>query len=444
MGPARRLAVTPPPGLPLLVGLLAGAMGAPAGASVFQELRDQGSASLQVLAYDSERGLQRNSLLNPGNLIARLPEGQTEVETRLDLKLTTDAGVLSLKPRARFEWMRFGDDGPETGLDVWLNQGSVTVFPLQELSVSVGRDILTWGPSNFRSPSNPIYFDNGRSNPIRELRGVDVAQLTYSPTSAVSLSLMHHFGDGRGDWQWEKNEGFQALSLLKLDYTADVYAASLNASKRWGDERPRFGAYGQATLHEALLVYVEAGLRQGTSALYPEVLPAPGGGRFLPRHAQGHRLFYSVLAGGGYTLESGQTLSLEYLGNNEGYRWADEVRSFDIAASASEALASSSPAPSLAVQTLGAALNNGLALQGRHYLFLQVQNNATGNGPTWQLRYSLNLIDGSGQGSAYVEWDVWSRLGLFAVGILNHGSQRSEFHSLLSRSILVGAKGYVL
>ncbi|MCY1014474.1 hypothetical protein [Pyxidicoccus sp. MSG2] len=441
---ARRITVTAMPGLPLLAALLTVGIGATVEASAIQELRDKGSASLQVLAYDSERGLRENSLLNPGNLIANLPEGQTEVEGRLDLKLTTDTFVLSLKPRARFEWRRYGGAGPETRLDVWVNQGGVTAYPVQELVVSLGREVLTWGPSNFRSPSNPIYFENGRSNPLRELLGVDVAQVAWSPTSALSLSLMHQFGDGRGDWQWERDDGFKALSLLKVDYTADVYVASLNASKRWTDERPRFGAFGQATVSEALLVYAEAGLRQGTSALYPETLPTPVGGGYLPRYAGDHRLFYSALVGGGYTLNSGHTVYLEYLSNNEGYRWADGARYFDIAASASETLATPSAASPLAGQTLGAALNNGLALLGRHYLFLQVQNNQADSGPTWQLRYSLNLVDGSGQGSAYVEWNVWSRLALFAVGVINHGSNRSEFHSLLSRSILVGAKGYVL
>ncbi|WP_224364470.1 hypothetical protein [Hyalangium versicolor] len=439
------MATSSTPGLTLLVGLLVwGGEALAEGDSVVQKLLDQGSASLQVLAYDTEQGLRQNSLLNPGNLVARLPGGQTEVETRLDLKLTTDAVVLSLKPRARFEWRRSGVEDAKTRLDAWVNQGSVTAFPIPELAVSVGRDILTWGPSNFRSPSNPIYFENGRNNPLRELRGVDVAQVNYSPTPELSLSLMHSFGDGRGDWQWEKDEGFQALSLVKVDYTADVYVASVNASKRWAAERPRFGAFAQATVNEALLVYGEAGLRQGTSALYPEVLPTPVGGGFVPRHAQDRQLFYSALLGGGYTLDSGHTIYLEYLNNSEGYHWADHARYFNIATSASELLASASADSPLAFQTLGAALNNGLALQGRHYLFLQVQNNQTDSGPTWQLRYSLNLMDGSGQASAYVEWNVLSRLALFAVGVLNHGSNRSEFHSLLSRSILVGAKGYAL
>jgi hypothetical protein len=440
----KRMAAPATTGLPLLVGLLVCGVGAPAAASSFGELLDKGSGSLQFLAYDTELGLRDNSLLNPGNLVAHLPGGQTELEARLDLKLTTDVVVLSLKPRARFEWRRFGEEGAKTRLEAWVNQGSVTVFPLSELAVSVGREILTWGPSNFRSPSNPIYFENGRNNPIRELRGVDVAQMTYAPTSKLTLSMMHSFGDGLGGWQWEQDDDFRALSLLKVDYAADAYVASLNASKRWAHERPRFGAFGQATLSEALLVYGEAGLRQGSAALYPEAQPTPMGGSLLPRHDGDDRLFASALVGGGYTLDSGYTLYLEYLYNTEGYQWAEHARYFDIATSASAALTSSSPASSLALQTLGAALNTGRALQGRHYLFLQVQNNQTDSGPIWQLRYSLNLMDGSGQASAYVEWNAFSRLALFAVGVINHGSNRSEFHSLLSRSLLVGAKGYAL
>lgn len=71
---------------------------------------------------------------------------------------------------------------------------------------------------------------------------------------------------------------------------------------------------------------------------------------------------------------------------------------------------------------------------------MQVQNNPTDTGPTWQLRYSLNLVDGSGQASAYAEWNVWSRVALFALGVIHHGGPRTEFHSLLSQSILVGAR----
>ncbi|MFP2959171.1 hypothetical protein ACLEPN_15335 [Myxococcus sp. 1LA] len=441
---SRRIPVSPSAGLSLLVGLLAGGVGTTARAQALQELLEQGSAGLQVLALDTERGLRENSLLNPGNRIARLPRGHSELEARLDLKLVADTFELSLKPRARFEWQRFREAGSETRLDAWVNQGLVTLYPMQSLAVSVGRDVLMWGPSNFRSPSNPIYFENGRNNPMRELRGVDVAQATWSPTQALSLSLSHQFGDGRGDWQWEKEDGFRALSLLKLDYTAEASVVGLNASKRWAHERPRFGAFGQTTVGEALLLYAEAGLRQGTAALYPERLPNAVGGAFLPRHAEDGRLIYAVLAGAGYTLDSGHTVYMEYLNNNEGYRWADGARYFDIASRASSVLASPTPDAALAGQTLGAALNNGLPLLGRHYLFMQVQNNPTDTGPTWQLRYSLNLVDGSGQASAYAEWNVWSRLALFAVGVLHHGGPRTEFHSLLSQSILVGAKGYVL
>ncbi|GHG93997.1 hypothetical protein [Comamonas sp. JC664] len=441
---ARRFTVTPSAGLSLLLGLLTGGWGTGAKAQDLQEFLDQGSANLQVFALDTERGLQANSLLNPGNRIARLPRGQSELEARLDLKLGLDALELSVKPRARFEWFRFGSGKPETHLDAWLNQGTVTLYPAQSLTLSAGRDILTWGPSNFRSPSNPIYFENGRIIPLRELRGVDMAQATWSPTQALSVSLMHQWGDGRGGWQWDTDSGFKALSLLKVDYTADVYVASVNASKRWAHERPRFGAFAQTTVSDALLVYAEAGLRQGTPALYPESQPTAVGGAFLPRHATDGRRFYSALVGGSYTLNSGHTVSLEYLANNEGYRWADGARYFDIAARASALLTAPSPDAPLAGQTLGNALNNGLALLGRHYLFLQAQNNPADSGPIWQLRYSLNLVDGSGQVSAYGEWNVWERLALFAVGVLHHGSPRSEFHALQSRSILMGVKGYVL
>ena len=405
-------------------------------------LLDYTSINFQVLAFDTESVVRRDSVLNPEN-IARLPSGRTDVEGRLDLKLTTDPFVLSLKPRVISEWRRIQDGESRNRIDLLLNQWSATVLPIQSLAFSVGRDILTWGPSNFRSPSNPFYFDNGRSNPIRELRGIDVVKVSYAPTEALSLTLLHNFGDGQGDWQWERDEDFRARILLKADYTADVYAASVNLSKRWDGERPRLGAFAQATVTEALLVYAEAGLRQGSTGLYPEEQDNPLGWGFSARYAESDRLFYSALVGGGYTLESGYTIYLEYLNNNEGYTREEGKQYFDIAQQAADALASPSPKTPFAGQALVGALNNGLMLQGRHYLFLQFQNNPAEDGPIWQLRYSLNLLDGSGQGAGYIEWNASNRLGLFALGVVNHGSKRSEFHSLMSGSLLVGAKGYI-
>jgi hypothetical protein len=48
---------------------------------------------------------------------------------------------------------------------------------MKNLYLSYGRENLQWGPSYLFSPSNPFFHDNGRSNPKKEIPGMDFARL---------------------------------------------------------------------------------------------------------------------------------------------------------------------------------------------------------------------------------------------------------------------------
>jgi hypothetical protein len=426
--------------VPLCLCLLGWAAESSAEGTAGSSLLKNASSTLQALVFDTENSRRADSLLNPGNHLAHLPDGQANAEIRLDLKTSTDYLALTLQPRCTYRRERFGGEYAQGGGDCFINQWSVKMFPIRPLSVSVGREILAWGPSNFRSPSNPFYFDNGRSNPIRELNGIDVAKATYVPALGWSFTLAHTVGVDYLN-AGPANE-LHYRTLLKLDYNNDIYNASLNLSHRWRRELPQLGAFAQATVGSALLVYAEAGAHQGSSALYPEEQDNALAGGLSALYADSNRLFYSALLGGGYTLESGHTIYVEYLNNNEGYDRACEARYFDLSGRASEAFVSGSSSASTGARFLAAALDTKLALLGRNYLFLQFQNNQTDTGPLWQLRYSLNLADASGQASLYGEWNVMSRLALFTLGVVNHGTARSEYHAILNLSLLFGVKGY--
>ena len=65
-------------------------------------------------------------------------------------------------------------------------------------NATLGRELLNFGPAQFRSPSSPYYFDNGRSDPVRELSGIDLAKLSWTPDLRDSFSVAGIAGSGYG------------------------------------------------------------------------------------------------------------------------------------------------------------------------------------------------------------------------------------------------------
>jgi hypothetical protein len=396
------------------------------------------SSQLQLYFYGGPYA-RSASIINPGNDIAHLPNDAYTGEIRLDLSYKGPWFTLTAKPRGQWEEAWAAGSIHQT-FQAWINEWAIRKSISHALSISAGREIMTWGPSNFRSPSNPFYFDNGRENPILELRGVDFVRVSYASTTAWSISAVGVLGNGHGP---APPDGFHRTAMLKLDYTGGAWNFSINASKP--SARPLFvGGYAQATVGKGWLVYGEAGAHQGSTAWYPAAVePASYGAYYAPftqRYLNSGHIFYSALAGQGYTFSSSHTLYTEYLHQNAGYSGVDAQR-FGLLASSSNALLSSgTPQAGLGAMALGQALNTGLPLLRRDYLFFQFQNNQAGNGPIWQIRNTLGINDGSGQIAVYGEWNVAKRVTLFGLVGLNYGSPRTEFGELLRANATIGLK----
>ncbi len=229
--------------------------------------------------------------MNPGNRLARLPEQQRSAEARLNLSLKSKDADLLLEPRGVWQRTRngFGAQSPD---EAFLNQAYARLRLDDAWSVTAGRERFTWGPANWRSPSHPFYFDAGRSQPLREITGVDLTRLSYS-AGRFGASLAHVFGDGHAG-----AVPAEGTTLAKFDWRGSDWLASGIASRQ-PDGSPFFGGFAQATPADAWLVYAEVGhgRQAGTSPL-----PAQRGS--------------TALLGASYTLEEGQSLLLEYLTND--------------------------------------------------------------------------------------------------------------------------------
>ena len=311
--------------------------------------------------------------------------------------------------------------------DGFVNEWLVRLKLAEGLFTSYGRENLQWGPSFLLSPSNPFFRDNGRSNPKREIPGMDFARLIWMPSSSWTVSFIANVDKGRQEFLYE----FEPTYALKLDYTADRKYISLIGSYQ-RKHRGSLGTFAGWTVSDAFLLYGEGALSQGTNALYPtRDLTVPLGMKMSPIKEDDTSLEGIFLVGGSYTLRAGPTLTLEYLFNSAGYSEKEAELYYELRRQASQAFFSPiQDLRNLSCQTLSQTLDPKLRLLRKNYVMLQYQQSQIWNVLNLIFRYTFNLDDQSSQFNPIVEYDLGKHFQLFLIGALNFGSKDTEFRSL--------------
>jgi hypothetical protein len=294
---------------------------------------------------------------------------------------------------------------------------------LDGATVIAGRELLTWGPATFRSPSNPFYFDAGKTNPLAALSGVDLVRSTYALGSA-RVTGAYVFETS----QLSPPQDKARTAVLKVDQQGADYLLSLIAAKRPG--APHFiGGFAQFAPSDAWLVYGEFGTSNdaatSTSASTATV-PAPSG--------------RTQLAGASYTLDSGQVLASEWLHNAGGFTPAQQDQYFAQALTGNALLATS---PQRGYGLIGQTLAQAPRLMGRDYLWLSWQSNPQESALFWRTEWSQNLSDRSAQAMAYVEKNFAPKLSGFVVASRTVGGVQTDYGQLVRSRITVGLKWFV-
>lgn len=367
--------------------------------------------------YASAMRLQPDSILNPDNQLARLADRSATAELRLNLKAENDALRLTARPILLARASHVAHDGSESEDDAYLSQWQVRLRAAEAWNIALGRDVLNWGPAQFRSPSSPYYFDNGRSDPMRELSGMDSAKVSWTPDrqSTVTIAYVASSGHDAPD-----DDPWQDSWLVKLDRRGDEWAYALVAADAPG--RPAFyGAFGQFTLSDAVMLYGEIGSSSVAPGLESSSDPSVpfAAKKNSPRET-------TALIGASYTFEGGMSLAAEYLHDGHGYTSAQEDAYFERAA-ASRANA-------------GLALGLQPRLLGRDYLHLVLQSNVMDEGGFWRLMYTHGLTDSGDEFSAYAETVLSRHVTAFLTAVLPYGDTRQEFSSLYRNSVTLGLK----
>jgi len=405
--------------------------------SIIQKFKERFSGDLRILTYGIVQE-PANSTQNPDNNFLQLPHYTANMELRPDLRLNLEPLELSVKPRARLEfdiWQEGSRQGDtQWKSDVYVNEWLVRLKARDNLFVSYGRENLQWGPSFLFSPSNPFFQDNGRSNPFLEVPGMDFARVVWIPHSLWTASFIVNMDEGRNTLLGP--DPFEKIYALKIDYTGRENYASIILSQK--DYKKSLGFFGGWTVSDAVLVYSEGVMTEGSQALYPQIDISLLGASMQQIHQDDSSIQPILLVGSSYTLEASGTFSLEYAYNAPGYNCDEAESYYALRRNGATAFNMGGMAGTLGLMTLGQTINPGLRLLRKNYAMLQYTQNNIKNKIDIFMRWTQNLDDGSCQASAYMTYSLGNHFELFSLGVVSGGSRDTEFGSLLNYQMMVG------
>ena len=366
-----------------------------------------------LYGYANSMKLRDDSVLNPFNRIAQLPQRTNVAELRLNIKAENDTVRLTARTINSTREMRnaFGKQSRNEG---YASQWQVRVRAAESWNVAAGRDVLNWGAGQFRSPSSPFYFDNGRTDPMRELVGMDMMKLSWTPDMQSSTTLARIVRSGYGAAQ---PDAWRDSWLAKFDQRESALSYGLVAVKA-----PHlgafYGAHGQYTMSDEVMLYGEFGssvlpvvLQSPVDAAQPYVVQSPS-----PRGN-------ASLIGASYTLENGQSVMTEYLHDGHGYTREEESAYFQ-----------------RATTTFGLPLGLMPRLLGRDYFHAVWQANMMSETGYWRLMYTRNLTDNGNELAAYGETTATTHISIYALIVQPVGNARQESPALFRRSVTAGVK----
>ena len=422
-------------------------------AVIQKKLAEHFSFDLRILASGIIQE-PADSSQNPGNNFLQIPHYLADLEIRPDLRLNIDPLELSIKPRMRLDYSIWRE-GLRKGKSEWnaewfINEWLARWKVFQNLFLSYGRENLQWGPSFLFSPSNPFFQDNGRRNPYLEVPGMDFGRLVWIPESSWTFSFIANTDEGQNKTHgldpFEKIffppnglAPFERTYALKADYTGRENYGSVILSYKEGS-KISFGFFGGWTISDAILLYGEGVITQGSDALYSKRDSSPLGASMQKFHQNDSTIKPVLLIGGSYTFAGSGTLYLEYTYNSPGYSDSEADNYYSLRRRAPGAISSGGLVSALGQKILGQTAVTGLRFLRKNYAMLQYAQTNIKNKIDLTVRWTQSLNDGSGQFTTVLSYSLGNHLELFSVGTVMAGGRNTEFGSILDYQWMIGLK----
>jgi hypothetical protein len=404
------------------------------------------SAAMETWAYHNRLVLPGDSVLNPGNRLGRIPEKQWVSDTRLNIKVDRGDFQLVLQPRQVEQWDRPGSETDPSVRDSIRQHHSETSLTQANLkwkhgphTAVIGREVLSWGPANFRSPSNPFYFDSGRTSPLAATPGLDLARYTCTLGNFRFNIARIHATD-----QLSPRVDLGQSTLFKIDHQGEAHLASVSLVRR-KDVGDHVGAFFQYSPDDAWMFFGEYGTVRPVKAETPplavsivqrveDILAQQGLFQRPPRSGG------TSILGASYTLQSGHTLTGEWMRNQGGLNGRQQQRFFEqldrirLVAPLNQALSDA---------LTGATLLRTPPLFGRDYLWMSAQSNTQETKQYWRAEVAHSIQDKSRRLLLYGEKTFQSKVAAFVAVTASEGGPKSEFGAFVKGSVTVGVKLFI-
>ena len=386
------------------------------------------SSRAEWLVYDTRYAIDAASPFNPGNRLLQQDEAVASSELRPDLSWSDEALTLVVKPRLRYD-----SSDNERRQRGWINEGYARWRLGEELTIGGGREVLLWGPAQFWNPSNPFYLNNGKTNAKRELPGKGFVRARWQADEAFSLAAIAQLDNGPDDLGAERIDALQAHWVGDEASAAAIVAALPGRSLQWR-------GWAQWTVDDASLLYGEAAWAR-RQVLTAQRAATSTGWQVL---AGDDAYALDLVVGASYTWLNGWTLNAEYYRHGSGLS-DGELADWERLAARSGAQLASGSRSGLAASQLAAALDPATNPLGRQQVGVQLRNGSDET-VSWNLRYSRNLADRSGQAVAQASIDLADRWQLWANLVVQHGGKagaRGEYGRWLDSSAMLGITAFL-
>lgn len=394
----------------------------------------EASLEANMELFLTDYNIRRDTPFNPENRFVVFPENQLEYQLRPRIEIDHDAFQLTLNPRLSIRYDDFKDpDDTDVKEDYYLQDGSLS-YHSGNVYVSLSRELLLWGASQFASGSNPFFNSNNQSNPFVESSARDFFQIQYLQSQTHNFSLIANIDDGRDVPNYAK---FKPVYALKYDYVSSDYTYSLLVSSR--DKQTQLGSYGQWTQSDALLLYADVALKEFSPALYVDADSSALGAGFQARRRQ-KNIYVDGLIGFSYTLLNGQVFGLEYRHNSEGYSDTEQENYYDLINLAASQFTRTDRVGAQSIAALVTSADPHLRTLNKNYLYGHYMWRDVIDDLSINFLVSHGLDDHSSQVTAVANYylsDNWRLAGNF---IFNHGDDESEHRRYIDDVFFIGLK----
>jgi hypothetical protein len=390
---------------------------------VLQKLEEGFEINFKATALGEINGIAASNQ-NPENKFAQLSDRGIIITLKPDMSLVYDDWLLSVRPRLEFEYNHYTIEGKSRHTSY--KKAKIIEFQVrrqlhENMFVSYGWENLQWGPSFLYSPSNPFFNDNGKKNLDSDIDGKGFLKLLLVHNYSWSTSLIYNTDKGALN-----KSDFKKTYAIKFDYSGDDSYASFILSHK-DNQKTRLGAFAGTTISDAVIIYGEANIQQGSLALLPVAVQGPTAWEMKATRKNDHALYTTLLAGISYTLESADTITFEYLYYGQGYDSTEASDFYHLKNDAATFYSSQTALSGYGTRLLGETTQNRLDFLRRNYLMVQYLNDDIIDDVDLTSRVTFCLDDGSSRIYSSLSLDLNNHTEIKLSGMMNTGGSDASF-----------------